>query len=92
MNILQKLAEIERTDPEGMKILRQLATNVQDSSVAADVRIRCLSALSGVFGPMLTETDSRAKATPENQATPSTEPSYETRYVRGAKIKVRVAG
>jgi hypothetical protein len=90
MNLLQKLAEIERTDPEGMQILRQLAANVHDSSVATDVRIRCLSALSGVLTPMMTETGSHTNATREKQATPSTEPRYETRYVRGAKTKVRI--
>ena len=48
MSLLKKLAELERTDPDGVKLLRQLYADASDPTKSAETRSACASALAHV--------------------------------------------
>lgn len=90
MNLLEKMAELERTDPEGVKVLRQMFANARDPQKSAEVRARCLAAVTSVMGDLMMESLREGLVEAEKPAV-SGEPVFETRYVRGAKVRVRVS-
>ena len=90
MSLLKKLAELERTDPDGVKLLRQLYADASDPTKSAETRSACASVVAHVSSELIL--GSLREGIVEN-ARPDVpaEPVYETRYIRGAKVRVRVS-
>lgn len=82
MSLIDKLRELERTDPEGFALLRQIAASARNTELDPEKRLMC-AAVIGEVGSKLIMDDIRSYFKPP-------EPRYETRFVRGAKTRVRV--
>lgn len=90
MSFLKKLAELERTDPDGVKLLRQLYAEANDPSKGAETRAACASVVMRVSNELLLGSLREGIAENARPDTPP-EPVYEIRYIRGAKVRVRAS-
>jgi len=100
-SILDKLAALKESDPDRYSLLQQLAANARDPNQDARIRLNCAMALGVALTPLMMNsacddfseqyaTDSATTTKQALETLAPTEPVYEYRYVRGAKVKVRV--
>lgn len=85
-NLVTVMAELKQNEPETFDLLQQLAKNARNGELDPAVRIRCASALGQIGADLIMEGLRRDAA---DFGKPK-EPVYEYRFVRGARVKVRV--
>ncbi len=101
MSVISRLLALKESDPEGFSLLQQMARNAKDPNLEPRIRINCAMALGNALGPLMmdgirdefSEEYANDPSKTMNQAIDTLdpkEPVYAYRYVRGAKVKVRV--
>lgn len=83
MSILDKLNSLHPTEKD---LLRQLAENARNATLDPKIRLRCAAVL-GQIGTDLIMDDLQEQAL---KAREPQEPKYEYRFIRGARVKVRI--